>query len=378
MPATRKPAPGGNEPATKAPGNRSPLADAAAFRRVLGGWFRRVGRDYPWRRTTDPYAILVSEVMLQQTQIATVLGRGYYDRWIERFPDPATLAQAPEDAVLKAWEGLGYYRRARNLQATARAIVDRHGGVFPDDPEAIRALPGVGRYTAGAILSFAWDRPAAIVDGNVARVLARLLDCGEPVDGPSGQRLLWEWAERIQPARRGARVLNSALMELGQRICTPAAPSCGACPVAAFCAATCPASLPRKRPRTPTVARDEFAVFACRAGRILLHRESGRRREGLWRLPERTRGETRGRPVLLRMRYGIMHFRVALEIVEAAGDEAPREGEAWHPTGSLGELAMPSPYRRALDQLLGGSSADRRVVRGSPSSRDLREPGGSL
>ena len=136
-------------------------------------WFRKAGRDYPWRRTRDPYAILVSEVMLQQTQISTVLDRGYYAKWLAQFPNFAVLAAAPESEILKAWEGLGYYRRARNLQRLAQTVVAEHGGVFPNEPTAIRALPGIGPYTAGAIASFAFGLPEPIVDGNVARVLSR-------------------------------------------------------------------------------------------------------------------------------------------------------------------------------------------------------------
>ena len=146
----------------------------SAVRRALIGWFARAGRDLPWRRTYDPYAVLVSEFMLQQTQVATVIP--YYERWLARFPDAAALARAPEAEVLRAWEGLGYYARARNLHRAARAIVETRGGGFPTDLAAIAALPGVGRYTAGAVASFAFDLPAAAVDANIARVLARWLE----------------------------------------------------------------------------------------------------------------------------------------------------------------------------------------------------------
>ncbi len=166
------------------PGAFDPSVEAADFARSLIDWFRREGRDYPWRRTRDPYAILVSEIMLQQTQIATVLGRGYYDRWFGTFPDVGSLAAAPEDALLKAWEGLGYYNRVRNLQRAARAVIDDHGGRFPDTVEGLLTLPGVGRYTAGAVASFAFDLPAPLVDGNVARVFSRLGDLRDPGNVP--------------------------------------------------------------------------------------------------------------------------------------------------------------------------------------------------
>ena len=167
-----------------------PLEDPAAFRRALAAWFRREGRDYPWRRTRDPYAILVSEVMLQQTQVATVLGRGFYTRFLERFPDTATLAAVDDDALLKAWEGLGYYRRARMLREAARAVEQGHGGRFPETFDEILALPGVGRYTAGAVLSFAFGKPSPVVDGNVARVLSRVLDSADPIDAGPTRNLL--------------------------------------------------------------------------------------------------------------------------------------------------------------------------------------------
>jgi len=206
------------------------------FQRQLAGWFRAGARDYPWRRTRDPYAILVSELMLQQTQIATVLGRGYYDRWMRAFPDWASLAEAPEESVLKLWEGLGYYNRARNLHRTARIVRQEHEGRFPEDPAAALALPGIGRYTVGAILSFAYGLPHPLVDGNVGRVLARLLALETAINSPGGLKILWNWAEALLDAADPA-THNSALMELGQRICRPVQPDCPACPVKGHCLA---------------------------------------------------------------------------------------------------------------------------------------------
>jgi len=162
--------------------------------------------------------------MLQQTQIATVLGRGYYTRWMELFPDVQALAAATEAEILKAWEGLGYYNRARNLQRAAQVVVTAHSGKFPDTLEAVAALPGVGRYTAGAVLSFACNKPAPIVDGNVARVLARLFQFRQVINTPSGQRTLWLWAAALLDVKQ-PRLYNSALMELGQHVCTARQPS---------------------------------------------------------------------------------------------------------------------------------------------------------
>lgn len=329
---------------------RSPLLTSAAaresFQMALAEWFAREGKDYPWRRTADPYAILVSELMLQQTTLAMVLERGHYTRWMAAFPDAAALAAAPEQQVLALWEGLGYYNRARNLQAAAREIVERHGGVFPRGREEVLALPGVGRYTAGAVLSFAFDLSAPLVDGNVARVLARLMDFQEEIDSPAGQRQLWAWAEALVP-EKGARLYNSALMELGQRLCVTGEPVCLLCPVKRWCRATDPASLPRKKPRRAVVLVEEDVLLARHGGAVLLEQEKGRRRGGLWKLPA-----VAGRPVgrlLWEGRYVITHHRVTLRVFEAAGAPEPlRDGESWISEARLAEMPMPSPFRRAL------------------------------
>ncbi len=326
---------------------------AAAFRSQLLAWFRAEGRDYPWRQTTDPYAILVSEMMLQQTQIATVLGRGYYQRWMDTFPDVATLAAAAEPDILRVWEGLGYYSRARNLQKAARAVVDDYGGEFPRSVEGLLSLPGIGRYTAGAVASFAWNLPAPLVDGNVARVFARLFACDDPIDRPPMPQQLWEWAA-VLLCEDDARRYNSALMELGQRICSPRAPACLICPVRTCCASAGPAaaSRPRKSPARATVAVVEHALFARRNGKILLHQESGKRRHGLWKLPERPAAETTPLRKVLTNSYAITHHRVTLHIHDAPDAEAG-PGETWHSLSKLPSLPMPGPYRKALNQLLG-------------------------
>lgn len=334
---------------TKKPAAETPASSPGAFGSALARWFSREGKDYPWRRTRDPYAVLVSEIMLQQTQVATVLGRGYYTGWLERFPDAGALAAADEQDVLKAWEGLGYYSRARNLQKAAAAIVRDHGGEIPCSLEAIRALPGVGRYTAGAVASFAFDLPEPAVDANIARVLARLFDYSEEITSSRGQKQLWEWAEALVPPE-GGRVFNSSMMELGQQVCTPRAPACGDCPVATFCQAEDPQTLPRKKAKTGTVYRDEFALYAVSDGHLLLHQEGGKRRRGLWKLPERPPAAVRGLPLVTRLKYGITHFRVTLH-VHRSGDARAAAGEEWHPMGALADLPMASPYRRALDAI---------------------------
>lgn len=339
-----------------------PLVDSRGFQQALVDWFTESGRDLPWRRTTDPYAILVSEIMLQQTQVATVLERGFYDRWLERFPDVESLVAAPEAEVLKHWEGLGYYNRARNLQRAATSVVEDHGGRFPETREAILALPGVGRYTAGAVMSFAYDRPAPLVDGNVARVFARLFDLREAIETTASQKKLWRWAEALVP-ETSVREYNSALMELGQRACSKGAPDCLSCPVASFCATRDPDSLPRKKATRETVFVTEHALFALRReGReLLLEQETGSRRRGLWRLPLVPEARAAALPLLHRSKYAITHHKVDLlihgpveeaRVPELTGARPGGERFRWCVVAKdLAEVAMPSPFRKAVTEV---------------------------
>lgn len=326
------------------------------FRDALVGWFSESGMDYPWRRTREPYAILISEVMLQQTQIATVLGRGFYTRFLETFPNIESLAMADDERLLKAWEGLGYYRRVRMLRETARAVIAEHGGGFPQELDALMKLPGVGRYTAGALRAFASNLPSAVVDGNVARVLSRVMDFTGPVDDTAGQKQMWEWAEALADPKR-SRAYNSALMELGQKICRPGVPDCLSCPVAEFCKTREPGRLPVKRQKTTVTAVDEHALWLVdRKGRLLLHREAGKRREGLWKLPTREAEEISPLPVLDEHRYTITRYRVDLHVHDGAAilkNFKPGPDEVWKERDEVLVLAMPSPFRRAIQRLFG-------------------------
>lgn len=330
-------------------------AHAADLATSLVAWFERNGRDYPWRRTRDPYAILVSEIMLQQTQITTVLDRGYYARWLTRFPDFASLATAAEADVLSAWEGLGYYRRARNLHKLAQCIVNDHEGVFPTDPVIIRSLPGIGPYTAGAVSSFAFGLPEPIVDGNVARVLARLDNDVTPIDSTSGSKRLWDRARELVQSTDDPRSFNSALMELGQTLCRPTRPICGDCPVKSHCRATEPEALPVKSARPEITAVTERVFFLHTADGILLEQETGSRRTGLWKLPVLDEAHHEKPPaVLMKSSYGITRYKVTLWVHESP-DTATRPLPQTHRFIAISELsaiAMPSPYRRALDRLL--------------------------
>jgi len=204
-------------------------ARASQFSRTLRAWFRKHGRDLPWRKTRDPYRVLVSEAMLQQTQVSRVID--YYDRFLDRFPTMETLAKAPARHVRESWEGLGYYARARNLQAVARTVRE-----LPWEPAELRALPGIGPYTAGAVASFAFERRAALVDTNVARVLRRMFAPRADFKTTRGQKRLWAIAEAVLPASGKATwTHNQALMELGALVCTARVAKCEICPVSALC-----------------------------------------------------------------------------------------------------------------------------------------------
>jgi A/G-specific adenine glycosylase len=320
---------------------------ALSFRRVLLSWYRKNRRDLPWRRTTDPYAILVSEFMLQQTQVATVIP--YYNEWLRRFPDFASLAAASEHDVLHAWQGLGYYARARNLRATAIALVEKHGGAFPRDVELIRHLPGVGRYTSNAVATFAFNQSVPIVEANTARVLSRLFHVQTPIDTSAGREQLWTAAAQLLP-RRNARRHNYALMELGALVCH-ARPRCESCPVKRFCRTTEPSVLPRKKARPILQLRTEHHGFTLRQKQVLLEQSQDRWR-GMWILP-RLAKRPRRQP-LHRSEFPFTHHRVTLAVYSdngASGNETAR----WFPVTELSSIALPSPHRRALVEILASS-----------------------
>jgi len=287
----------------KTPSEAGPdAAQLRAVRAALLAHYDAHARDLPWRRTRDPYAIWVSEVMLQQTRVDTVLA--YYQRFLAQFPDLTSLASAHEDAVLAAWSGLGYYRRARLLHAGVREVVARYGGAVPQQAEARRALPGIGRYTAGAIGSIAFDREEPLVDGNVARVFARLFGLDTPIARADTQAKLWSYAALlVRGERPGA--LNQALMELGALTCTKAAPGCKRCPIAQHCAALREdrvEHLPVVQKKRPPLAKQLVAVVArdARAERVLLMRSDAGLFAGLWNLPMCEGSDRRAASRLLR------------------------------------------------------------------------------
>jgi A/G-specific adenine glycosylase len=290
--------------------------------------------------------------MLQQTQVATVIP--YYHKWLRRFPDFSSLARASENEVLRVWQGLGYYARARNLHATAKTVMDRHRGNFPWEIEQMRQLSGVGKYTAHAVASFAFDQSVPIVETNTARVLARLFNLRESIDSDPGRRTLWQHATHLLP-KSGAATFNSALLDLGALICVARKPKCHACPVENLCRAKNPAALPIRNSRRETKRVIESHALIVRRGRILLE-QSRHRWRGMWILPPvvidclKPSGFQR-RPVYESV-FPFTHHRVTLSVYRRLAPKRIGPGQQWF--GSIEEVAMPSPHRRAINALLNG------------------------
>ena len=256
------------------------------FRRRLKTWFTKNARDLPWRETCDPYAVWVSEIMLQQTQVETV--KSYFARFMTELPTVGALADADEERVLRLWEGLGYYRRARQLHKAAKVIVEEHAGKFPTDVESLQKLPGIGRYTAGAIASIAFDERAPILEANTVRLFARLMAVREVPTSTPAQKQLWAFAEAILP-KADIGHFNQALMELGALVCTPRAPACDACPVMSLCptfAQGLQDAIPAAKQKMQFEDVREAAVVIRRNGSVLLRRCcDGERWAGLWDFP---------------------------------------------------------------------------------------------
>lgn len=322
------------------------------FRRTLLEWFDAARRDLPWRSTRDPYRIWVSEIMLQQTRAAAVIP--YYARFLERFPTVDALAAASEDKVLAAWAGLGYYSRARNLQKAAREIVAR--GSFPEDYASVRAMPGVGDYTAAAIASIAFGLPHAALDGNVLRVLARLGNDASNVASPAAKRRFAARAEELLDRRRPGD-FNQAMMELGATVCLPRQPRCGECPVAPFCEgrkAGTAAQLPVKGPR-PVMRRVEHTLLVVRRnGRLLMWQRApdSARLAGFWEMPrpEHLPGVKIGEPFFM-FRHSITNSSYVFAVAPGGWKGRTPSQLKWLETGKLKDLALSTTTRKALGGL---------------------------
>jgi A/G-specific adenine glycosylase len=339
------------------------------FASTLTAWQRRQGRSgLPWQLTRDPYHVWLSEVMLQQTQVAAVIP--YYKRFLQRLPTVRRLAAASEEEVLALWSGLGYYARARNLHRAARMIVDLHGGRFPRSAAELEALPGLGRSSAAAIAAFAFGERAAILDGNVKRVLARCFGVEGWPGERSTERALWTLAESLLPAR-GIERYTQALMDLGATCCVKAKPACSACPVRSQCVARREGSvarLPAPRPRKPLPSRTVTWLVLLRAGQVLLERRpSAGLWGGLWTFPEVSAGAN-GRAAARRLgcevsamrrldwlQHGFTHFRLRARPlvcqVQAAGPCAESPGRVWLDVEDAAGAAVPAPVRELLSAL---------------------------
>ncbi|MFN0135131.1 MAG: A/G-specific adenine glycosylase [Phycisphaerae bacterium] len=258
-----------------------------SLRRALLAWYRRAARDLPWRRDGDPYRVWLSEIMLQQTRVETVIP--YYDRFLQSCPTVVALAAADEQHVLRLWAGLGYYSRARNLHAAAKCVVNEHASTFPKTAAALQSLPGIGRYTAAAIASICHGEPVAVLDGNVKRVIARLLTITQPINNRDTTQQLWTHATALLDPRR-AGDFNQAMMELGATICVPRQPRCADCPVRTHCGAHArgiSAELPilKRKADSPTIRRVAVAIRNARGELLLIRRSERGLLHGMWTLP---------------------------------------------------------------------------------------------
>ena len=363
-----------------------PAAWKRSLAKKLLRWFKAHQRDLPWRRSADPYAVWISEIMLQQTQVSTVIP--YFNRFLAAFPTVAHLAAADEHAVLRLWEGLGYYRRARQMHRAAQVIVAEHGGKFPRSLAEVNSLPGVGRYTAGAIVSIAYDQPAPILEANTVRVFSRLAAYSGETASSAGQKFLWNLAEAVVPAK-DCGAFNQSLMELGSLVCTPRNPNCEACPVSQECAAFQSGrqqQIPHVRVKPPSEAVHEAAVVVYHRGQLLVRRRAASERwAGMWdflrfplefpleastdhaRLKNRAleiAGKVRdqsgiaiGEPrSLTTLKHGVTRFRITLDCYAATARSKkttlPASEWQWIDPAELRHLALSMTGRKLADLLL--------------------------
>jgi len=355
-----------------------PARERQRFRSQLKAWFGKHGRDLPWRQTHDPYTIWVSEIMLQQTTVAAVIP--YFERFLKRFPTVDDLAAADIEDVLSHWEGLGYYRRGRSLHQAAQVLRDEHDSTFPSDLSSLQKLPGIGRYTAGAIRSFAFKLPAPILEANTQRVYARLVALPGDLTKRDAQSTLWSFAELLQP-KKDADVVNQALMELGSLICKPSEPNCPQCPVKTHCRAFADGrqnEIPQPKERPEITKLVEVALVTKKGEKFLLRqRQEDERWAGMWDFPrigpvdlnyaqKLTAVKTKNlldsvvsltgwnvadAAVLSEFRHSVTRYRIRLICVagELAGEHKFDDEFAWFSAEQLNELPMPITIRKLVN-----------------------------
>jgi len=360
-------------------GNAKSVPSPGAIASPLLAWYAREGRTLPWRDIGDPYRIWVSEIMLQQTRVETV--RDYYERFLQQFPSLPDLAAATEDEVVAAWAGLGFYRRARNLHRTARTVVDEHGGCLPSDPETLGSLPGIGRYTVGAILSAAHNARLPIVDGNVIRVLSRVFRLPGVPSRSVVQKELWRLAEAILPHDRPGD-FNQALMDLGATVCHPVGPRCDGCPLDELCLGRQQGDaedFPHPAPKTKVVFQERAALcIRDGAGRLLLRRRPSRGLlASMWELPAvdldegadpgeaastllpRPDGVGPLRPVgAIQHRFSHRHWTVHVFVCDASAPPGEEDDDCarWVHPEELDGIGLPTASWKAVRLGLGGES----------------------
>jgi len=335
-------------------------------------WYGHEGRDLPWRQTRDPYRIWLSEIMLQQTTVAAVIG--YYQRFLASFPSVEQLAAAPQEAVIDLWAGLGYYARARNLHAAAKMLVEEFGGEFPQTVDQLQQLPGVGRSTAGAISALAFERRAPILDGNVRRILCRLFALQQPPRSSVAEKQLWLWADALTPEQH-VHDYTQAIMDLGATVCLPRKPLCGDCPLRELCQAHrlgLELQLPLKQKSKPVPNRREAALLIeCGSRYLVRRRPASGLLGGLWEFPtiSLSEGETAEQQLNLLMQdfgvYGKLqplghishiysHFRLDLQLFRLSVDELPRIAENendWCQRDQLDDLALHGAHKKAVGKI---------------------------
>lgn len=360
--------------------DKLPLIDAnwlRRFRSALRRWHTRHGRDLPWRNCRDPYKVWISEIMLQQTTVVAV--QPYFARFLQRFPNVTALAAASEEDVLRLWEGLGYYSRARNLRKAAQAIV-ANGGAFSESPEELRLLPGIGRYTAGAIVSFAFDRSAPILEANTLRLYCRLLGFPHDPRTTTGQRLLWSFAEKLVPTKSPGE-FNQALTDLGATVCTPTEPRCDECPVASCCRALAEQTqaeipVPARRPKI-TETSEAYVAIESSSRYLIYRRPEGQRWAGMWDFPRfELTSLAKTRPLLerriaaefgprvtiterlARIKHSVTRYRITLDCWLAKSDGrddlTTNFPTAWVTTSEFDRYPLSTTGRQLAELLLRG------------------------